>query len=74
MIVQNPLVPPAPTANGNAAAPVANAPAASQKDESEIDRPVTASERAERPNVEDRPTESPDGSIPERGSEVDLTI
>ena len=74
MIVQNPLVPPVPTANGNAAAPVANAPAASQKDEQETSRPVTASERAERPNVEDRPTESPDGRLPERGSQVDLLV
>lgn len=74
MIVQNPLVPPVPTANGSAAAPVANAPAANQADKSESARPVTASERPERPNVEDRPTESPDGRLPERGSQIDLTV
>ena len=74
MIVQNPLVPPVPTANGSAAAPVANAPAANQDEKSESARPVTASERTERPNVEDRPSERPDGRIPERGSQVDLTV
>jgi hypothetical protein len=74
MIIANPLVPPVPTAQGNAPAPVANAPAAAQNDKAETDRPVTAAEPDERPNAEDQGRPESGGGHPERGQQLDITV
>ncbi len=78
MIIQNPLVPPAPGAAGNTASPVANAPAASNKDEAETRRPVTAAERGERTAPEDTRRSAPQEREPdpnaERGQELDILV
>jgi hypothetical protein len=78
MIVQNPLVPPLPSASGATAAPVANAPAASNNGKSETQRPVTAAESSEKPSADNsRRTATEDrgsGSFSERGQELDITV
>ena len=74
MIVQNPLVPPLPAAQGTASAPVANAPAAAQNDKAETDRPVKAAEPDERANAEGRDRPESGGGSAERGQQLDITV
>ncbi len=73
MIVQNPLVPPVPAAQGNVPAPASNELAASQNDEPETDRPAKAVEESERPNAEDRGRPEADDRRDARGQRLDIT-
>lgn len=73
MIVQNPLVPPPPTAANNAPSPVANAPAAAQNERTETARPVQPNEASARPRSEDRDrTQADRGEAPR--SELETTV
>lgn len=73
MIVQNPLVPPVPAAQGTVPAPATNELAASQNDEPETDRPAKAVEESERPNAEDRGRPEADDRRDARGQRLDIT-
>ncbi len=78
MIIQNPLVPPAPGVAGNTAAPVANAPAASKHGKPETQHPVTAAKRSERTAPEDTRRPVPQERAPdpnaELGQELDILV
>ena len=78
MIIQNPLVPPAPGVVGSTASPVANAPAASEHGKGETPRPVTATERSEGTAPEDTRRPVPQERAPdpnaEPGQELDILV
>ena len=74
MIVQNPLVPQQPTAQGIAPSPVANAPKADAIAEAETNRPVVANQAAERAQAEERQPEPQADRPRERGAELDITV